>query len=71
MSPITVRDIKGHLVAGATVKVSGGGVSSTSKKTNSRGKVTFKLHAKTQGGKVTFMATKSGFQAGTLTLNVL
>ena len=66
---VTTKDSKGHALSGVTVKVSGDGVTATSKKSVS-GKVTFKLKPKKTGGKVTFTATKSGLQTGTLALPV-
>ena len=66
---VTTKDSKGHAISGVTVKVSGDGVTATSKKSVS-GKVTFKLKPKKTGGKVTFTATKSGLQTGTMTLPV-
>ncbi len=66
---VTTKDSKGHAISGVTVKVSGAGVTATSKKSVS-GKVTFKVRPKKSGGKVTFTATKSGLQTGTLTLPV-
>ena len=67
---ITTKDSKNHAIAGATVKISGGGITAVSKKSTSAGKVTFKVHPKKSGGKLTITATKTGLQNGTLTLPV-
>jgi hypothetical protein len=67
---VTAKDSKGHALSGVTIKASGGGITATSKKTGSTGKVTFKLRARTVGGKVTFTGTKSGLQTGTLAISV-
>ena len=66
---VTTKDSKGHALSGVNVKVSGDGVTATSKKSVS-GKVTFKVKPKRSNGTVTFTATKSGLQTGTLTLPV-
>jgi hypothetical protein len=67
---ITTKDSHNHAIAGATVKVSGGGIVAVSKKSSSAGKVTFKVHPKKSGGKLTITATKTGLQSGTMTLPV-
>jgi hypothetical protein len=67
---ITTKDARNHVISGVTVKVSGAGVTATSKKTGTGGKVTFKVHP-TKGGKITFKATKSGCTSGSTTINVL
>lgn len=68
---VTAKDSKNHALSGVSIKVSGAGVTVTSKKTGSGGKVTFKIHPKKSGGKVTFTGTKSGLQTGTLVVSVL
>ena len=50
------------------MKASGAGITAVTK-TSASGKVVFKLHP-TKAGKITFKATKSNFQTGTLTINV-
>jgi hypothetical protein len=67
---ITTKDSKGHAIAGATVKISGGGITAVSKKSTSAGKVTFKVHPKKSGGKLTITATKTSLQSGSMTLPV-
>ena len=67
---ITTKDSKGHAIAGATVKISGGGIKAVSKKSTSAGKVTFKVHPKKSGGKLTITATKTSLQSGSMTLPV-
>jgi protein-S-isoprenylcysteine O-methyltransferase Ste14 len=56
-------------VAGATVRVSGGGVRRAAARTNRRGTAKFRLRP-TRRGFVTFRATKSGYQAGALKLRI-
>lgn len=67
---ITTKDSKGHAIGGATVKVSGGGITAVSKKSSSAGKVTFKVKPKKSGSKLTVTGAKSGFQSGSMTLPV-
>lgn len=66
----STKDAKNHAIAGATVKISGGGITAVSKKSSSAGKVTFKVHPKKSGGKLTITATKTGLQTGSMTLPV-
>ncbi len=67
---ITTKDSKNHVIAGATVKISGAGITAVTKKSSSTGKVTFKVHPTKAGGKLTITATKTGFQSGSLTIPV-
>lgn len=66
---ITVKDGYGHAVAGVSVKVSGAGVVTTTKKTNSAGKAAFALKA-TRTGTVSVTATKTNCVAGTEKITV-
>jgi len=66
----TTKDSKNHAIAGATVKISGGGITAVTKKSSSAGKVTFKVRPKKSGGKLTITASKTGLQTGSMTLPV-
>jgi hypothetical protein len=59
----------GANINGVTVKASGAGITAVTK-TSASGKVVFKLHP-TKAGKITFKATKSNYQTGTVTINVV
>jgi hypothetical protein len=56
-------------IAGATVRVSGGGVRRAAARTNRRGIARFRLRP-TRRGSITFRATKSGYEAGALRLRI-
>ena len=66
---ITVKSAQGSLISGASVKVSGAGITAKTQKTGSKGTTTFKLHP-TKAGKITVTATKSGAQTATTTITV-
>jgi hypothetical protein len=59
---LTVRNGIFQAVEGASVRVSGAGVTAVTKQTNALGKVTFKVRAKRYPGTVTFRITKTGFE---------
>ena len=65
----SVKDGYGHAVAGVSVKVSGAGVVTTTKKTNTSGKAAFALTAKSLGT-VSVTASKTGCVAGTEKITV-
>jgi hypothetical protein len=66
---VYTKDVNSHNINGVTVKATGAGITAVTKTTAS-GKVVFKLHP-TKAGKITFKATKTNFQSGTLTINVM
>jgi hypothetical protein len=63
----TLKTVGGTGVVGASVHVSGAGVTAATKTTGTGGKVTFKLKP-TKTGKVTVTASKVGYDKSTLTL---
>lgn len=58
---LTVRNSSFQPVQGASVRVSGAGVTVATKPTNADGKVIFRIRATKYPGKVTFRVTKTGF----------
>ena len=62
------KNAMSHAINGVSVKATGAGITAVTK-TSASGKVVFKLHP-TKAGKITFKATKTNFQTGTLTINV-
>ena len=66
---VYTKDAAGANINGVSVKASGAGITAATK-TSASGKVVFKLHP-TKAGKITFKATKSNFQTGTVTINVM
>ncbi len=64
----TLKTVGGTGVVGASVHVSGAGVTAATKTTGSGGKVTFKLKP-TRTGKVTATASKAGYYKATYTLS--
>jgi hypothetical protein len=66
---ITVSDPTNKRIAGATVRVSGGGMKAKKGRTNGKGKVTVRIRPRKKG-RLTFSATKPGYAAGALTMRV-
>jgi Big-like domain-containing protein len=66
---ITVKDGYGHAISGASVKVTGAGVVTTTKKTNTSGKAAFSLKA-TSTGTVSVTASKTNCVTGTEKITV-
>jgi hypothetical protein len=66
---VYTKNAMGAAINGVTVKASGAGIAAVTK-TSASGKVVFKLHP-TKAGKITFKATKSNYQTGTVTINVV
>ena len=64
-----VVDGRGNRLAGVAVRVSGAGVKARSSRTDRNGTVAFKLKPRKRG-KLTFRATKAGYQAAYGTLKV-
>lgn len=56
---VTVKDALGHVVPGATIVVSGAGVTKVTKKSASNGTASFKVHP-TKAGNITFAVSKAG-----------
>jgi hypothetical protein len=68
---VTVKNMSTKApVAGVSVRVSGAGVKVTTKKTNSSGKVTFRIKAKRYPGSVTYRASKAGYVTRSLLQSV-
>jgi large repetitive protein len=66
---VTVTTAKGAPVKAVTVRVAGAGTQPRARKTNKKGKVVLKVRP-TSAGTVTFRATKSGYQLGTLVYTI-
>jgi hypothetical protein len=66
---VTVSDPANKRVAKALVRVSGAGLKPRSGRTNSKGKVSFRLRPRKKG-RLTFSATKPGYARGALTMRV-
>jgi hypothetical protein len=66
---VYTKDAHGANINGVSVKASGAGIAAVTK-TSASGKVVFKLHP-TKAGKITFKATKTSYQTGTVTINVV
>ncbi|HYX87612.1 MAG TPA: hypothetical protein VE777_21785 [Gaiellales bacterium] len=65
---VYTKDAHGHNINGATVRASGAGITPVTK-TSTSGKAVFKLHP-TKAGKITFTASESSYQTGTVTISV-
>jgi large repetitive protein len=66
---VAVTNVKGAPVKGVTVRVAGAGTPPRAKKTNKKGKVVLMVHP-ISTGTMTFRATKSGYQLGTLVYTI-
>jgi large repetitive protein len=66
---VTVTNVKGAPVKGVTVRVAGAGTPPRGKQTNKKGKVVLTVHP-ISTGTMTFRATKSGYQLGTLVYTI-
>jgi hypothetical protein len=66
---VTVMNVKGAPVKGVTVRVAGAGTPPRAKQTNKKGKVVLTVHP-ISTGTMTFRATKSGYQLGTLVYTI-
>jgi hypothetical protein len=66
---VTVTNVKGAPVKGVTVRVAGAGTPPRGKRTNKKGKVVLMVHP-ISTGTMTFRATKSGYQLGTLVYTI-
>jgi hypothetical protein len=66
---VTVTNVKGAAVKGVTVRVAGAGTPPRAKHTNKKGKVVLMVHP-ISTGTMTFRATKSGYQLGTLVYTI-
>jgi protein-S-isoprenylcysteine O-methyltransferase Ste14 len=66
---ITVRELGGPLLRGATVRVSGAGIRPRAARTNRAGRVRFAVKP-TRRGKISFRATKAGYTPAVLTKRV-
>jgi hypothetical protein len=67
---IRVEKFTGGALAGAVVRVTGPGVRGKSGRTNARGKLTLVLRPGRRGTKLSFRATKAGYQAAYVTVKV-
>jgi hypothetical protein len=67
---IRVEKFTGGALAGAVVRVTGPGVRAKSGRTNARGKLTLVLRPGRRGTKLSFRATKAGYQAAYVTIKV-
>jgi protein-S-isoprenylcysteine O-methyltransferase Ste14 len=66
---VTVRELPGPPLSGATVRVSGAGIRPRAARTNKAGRVRFSIRA-TQRGRITYRATKAGYTPAVLTTRV-
>ena len=58
---VSVYDGRGHRLSGVRVRLSGSGVRPVARRSNAKGKVTFKVRPRKRG-KLLVSATRSGFQ---------
>jgi len=64
---VTVSNPSSKPVAGATVRASGAGLKPRAGRTNSKGKVSFRLRPRKKG-RLVFSASKAGYAPGALTM---
>src|SRR4029453_13741239 len=66
---VSVYDGKGHRLSGVRVRLSGSGVRLVARRSNAKGKVTFKVRPRKRG-KLLFSATKAGYPPASRALTV-